>query len=87
MAEPLTSIGSDAIHMIDTIDQIGAVDLIGTLDMIGLIDLRGVSLETLLSLDGNALAEPIARILRQIDDPQNSFSDYNPGRIDHTLIE
>lgn len=44
-----------------------------------LVDLEGVSLEALLSLDGDTLAEPMARLLRQIDDPQHYFADYNPS--------
>ncbi|MEU3739700.1 MULTISPECIES: hypothetical protein [unclassified Streptomyces] len=43
------------------------------------VDLEGVSLEALLSLDGDTLAEPMARLLRQIDDPRHYFADYNPS--------
>ncbi|MGW0909440.1 hypothetical protein [Streptomyces sp. NPDC002853] len=43
------------------------------------VDLEGVSLEVLLSLDGDMLAEPMARLLRQIDAPRYYFADYNPS--------
>ncbi|MGB8941166.1 MAG: hypothetical protein WCD21_13170 [Streptomyces sp.] len=43
------------------------------------VDLEGVSLEALLSLDGDTLAEPMARLLRQIDDPRHYVADYNPS--------
>jgi hypothetical protein len=48
----------------------------------GLVDLAGVSLEALRSLDGRVLASSLAELLRRIDNPQASASDYNPQRAD-----
>ncbi|MFC4505942.1 MULTISPECIES: hypothetical protein [Streptomyces] len=44
-----------------------------------LVDLAGVSLETLRSFDGRVLAASLEELLRRIDMPQASVSDFNPA--------